>query len=963
MKKYFSFLFVFSLVFILNFNFLSPQKVVAAVTGCALGIVMDPLNPGTPCSLVTPCATPSIKVNHLNGKMCVTYKPALSFTSTINTQNLNSLTALAYNPNQINTKNTKNLQIGSSSSANVILLQIFLSKQGLLSTDPDGKFGPKTKAAVASFQQLAGIKPASGYVGPMTLLFLDKIMYPGLVLKDATPDVLAHLQSLYQQAKKAGNMSAKPTVNQVLTQLLAVPSLSQVQMASQYSCTTTGTNTQICLSVVSSPTGAQTATTSGQSQQVQTLQNQTSTSSSSTGGQLSWGCTDPSCNQLVATTTPWWESNNLTLSKNPSMPGSCLPLTGRATHPLTLKFSVDGGATVYKTTSAANGKIESMHAVCQYMAPVTYGEENWRKLRTCTMNLNSQNESFAIAAYPDGKIAEGIIGTFSIAGHTYKLQDYELEQITSKTAIPNTLSSFTLTQLIQEINNGVFGPNTVLGSNGVDPWGTLDHINGYAEWIQIAKPGNYSIIRVGNCGDATPASSLDLKVNNLDAVTVDHGEDVEISWNTEGLSSCTATSIPVNTSWTGTKPTTGTVDIANVTQNTTFTINCMGDNGPMNDSVQVKVRPTVDLKVNNQNSASVVPDSNVTLTWTSTGVTSCTRSGGSPGWSSQSTNQSGTWTSQALEDDMTFTFTINCTGPGGSKSDSVTVEVGQIPHVIITATPTNINAGSSVSITWSTSAVTSCTATSIPSNSAWTGPKAISGGTTNITNLSVATEFKIDCVYGSNQHVMGEAQVQMNTGALPTVSISANPNPVTGGNTTLTWSSTNMNGTNPCTATSAPATTWVGPKAASGQFDLNGLAQNTTFQISCTNTAGQNAINTVSVSVQNSGAPEVLSITKAWDVGNFPKSMFVTVNFNKSVKVQNTTSNFYNLPTLKIVSSGATGYNSDITPYTGTEILYIFSNLSADPGAFKFDLPLPSGMTVVDTANPSVSANLTGQWQ
>jgi regulation of enolase protein 1 (concanavalin A-like superfamily) len=80
--------------------------------------------------------------------------------------------------------------------------------------------------------------------------------------------------------------------------------------------------------------------------------------------------------------------------------------------------------------------------------------------------------------------------------------------------------------------------------------------------------------------------------------------------------------------------------------------------------------PTVSLTAT---PLSVASGATTQLSWTSTNATSCTASGG---WSgSQAT--SGSATSSALTTSTTFTLT--CTGPGGSASDSKTVTISATP--------------------------------------------------------------------------------------------------------------------------------------------------------------------------------------------------------------------------------------------------------------------------------------------
>ncbi|OGD56834.1 hypothetical protein A2V71_00970 [Candidatus Berkelbacteria bacterium RBG_13_40_8] len=77
--------------------------------------------------------------------------------------------------------------------------------------------------------------------------------------------------------------------------------------------------------------------------------------------------------------------------------------------------------------------------------------------------------------------------------------------------------------------------------------------------------------------------------------------------------------------------------------------------------------PTVDLKINGQDSATISAGSSVNLSWNSTNATSCSSSWGGD------KNTSGTETIQDVTSSRSFTLT--CQGSGGSNSDSVSVTV------------------------------------------------------------------------------------------------------------------------------------------------------------------------------------------------------------------------------------------------------------------------------------------------
>ncbi|MDQ3075571.1 MAG: peptidoglycan-binding protein [bacterium] len=67
---------------------------------------------------------------------------------------------------------TKQMGQGSTGSS-VITLQNFLVQYGYLTGMVDGKFGPKTKAAVIKYQKTNKISP-TGFVGPLTFASINK---------------------------------------------------------------------------------------------------------------------------------------------------------------------------------------------------------------------------------------------------------------------------------------------------------------------------------------------------------------------------------------------------------------------------------------------------------------------------------------------------------------------------------------------------------------------------------------------------------------------------------------------------------------------------------------------------------------------------------------------------------------------------------------------------------------------
>jgi len=117
----------------------------------------------------------------------------------------------------------------------------------------------------------------------------------------------------------------------------------------------------------------------------------------------------------------------------------------------------------------------------------------------------------------------------------------------------------------------------------------------------------------------------------------------------------------------------------------TFTMTCAGAGGTTVENVTVTVTtppsvPTVSL---NTNSSSVASGESSVLDWTVTNATSCTASGG---WSGSKNATSGSENTGALTTETTFT--LSCTGTGGTTADSVTVTVALFTRTLSWSTNT-----------------------------------------------------------------------------------------------------------------------------------------------------------------------------------------------------------------------------------------------------------------------------------
>jgi len=143
--------------------------------------------------------------------------------------------------------------------------------------------------------------------------------------------------------------------------------------------------------------------------------------------------------------------------------------------------------------------------------------------------------------------------------------------------------------------------------------------------------------------------------------------------------------------------------------------------------------PTVTLSVSPV-SATIDSGQTATLSWSSTDATSCTA-----GW----TTSNATSGSAAVTPGATSAYTMTCNGAGGSASDSVTVTVNAAPTVtaptvILTASPSRVSRGGTITLNWSSTDANSCTA-----SGDWSGTKAFAGSES--IAISSAVTFTLTC--------------------------------------------------------------------------------------------------------------------------------------------------------------------------------------------------------------------------
>ena len=215
--------------------------------------------------------------------------------------------------------------------------------------------------------------------------------------------------------------------------------------------------------------------------------------------------------------------------------------------------------------------------------------------------------------------------------------------------------------------------------------------------------------------------------------TIDQGQSVTLSWSSSDAISCAAIG-----GWNGSRATSGS-EVVSPTATTSYTITCDGDGESTSNSVTVTVNATpAPIPVVNLSATPSTIDQgqSATLSWSSSDASSCTASGG---WSGSRATSG----SEVVSPVVTTSYNISCIGDGGSTSNSVTVIVNQPPAVIVptvnlTASPSSVSRGSSISLSWSSTGASSCSA-----SGDWSGLKTTSGSAAIVINGPVT--FTLTC--------------------------------------------------------------------------------------------------------------------------------------------------------------------------------------------------------------------------
>lgn len=178
-----------------------------------------------------------------------------------------------------------------------------------------------------------------------------------------------------------------------------------------------------------------------------------------------------------------------------------------------------------------------------------------------------------------------------------------------------------------------------------------------------------------------------------------------------------------------------------------------------------------------------------------------------------------------------------CGGGGGGGSSS------QGPAITFTGSAVSVDAGGSVTLTWSATEATSCTALG-----SWSGSRAVSG-TEQVGPVGADASFTLQCANG-NGSTSRTVNVDVIPRPAPVVDISAAPSVLSaGGSSTVSWAAQNATS---CSATGALS----GPQATSGTVVLGTVSTATNVALTCVGN-GQQSFGQATIGIVDAGKVSV----------------------------------------------------------------------------------------------------------
>ncbi len=360
-------------------------------------------------------------------------------------------------------------------------------------------------------------------------------------------------------------------------------------------------------------------------------------------------------------------------------------------------------------------------------------------------------------------------------------------------------------------------------------WASNPSVAGGSQVISPATTTAYMLNCSGAGGSAVRAVTVTVQTTvpptvdvNVTPRSITLGQSATLSWSTTNATSCSASG-PLS----GPRATSGSEIVTPASAGTyNYRLTCSGPGGTATDPSKLTVvggsAPVVSISAA---PAAIASGQASTLTWTSTGATSCTASGAWSGAKPISGSES-----LAPTVSGTTTYTLTCSGSGGSGNRSATVTVtAPVPTVSLAVNPGGITLGQSLTLNWSLTNASSCTA-----SNAWSGAKANSGSETITPTAAGTLTYTLACNgAGGTASRSVTATVNPSTASKPVVNLGVSPRSIVlGQSASLTWTTTNAT---TCTA-SGP---WSGSEVTAGNETVKPTATGSfNYVLTCSGPGG-----------------------------------------------------------------------------------------------------------------------------
>src|SRR3989344_5557135 len=359
-----------------------------------------------------------------------------------------------------------------------------------------------------------------------------------------------------------------------------------------------------------------------------------------------------------------------------------------------------------------------------------------------------------------------------------------------------------------------------------------------------------------------------------------------LEWSSSNVTSCTASASPANSQWTGSKAVgpDKQQDVTNLTQTTTFYLECDGPYGKTPKREQtVTVSPPSPVEPYGFHDG-VEADCSITWGWTcdsddfATPLNvrfythdnnawqfrgEMTADGNRPDVASScggNPNHGFIWTlPESLKDGFQHELSAwPCGIPDDPNIPGCDYSVNPLPipkiitcgapppppAVDISASPTTVPYNTASTLSWTSQSVVSCSASADPINTNWTGDKPISSSGYSTGPLTETTVFTITCLDAGNQPYTDRVTVTVGQ-PVANINLTASPQAITPGDTsTLNWDTSNII-SGSCVASGG----WSGTQSDSGSQGVGPLNVTTTFTLTCKDLNNQDVVKSVTVTV------------------------------------------------------------------------------------------------------------------